>query len=262
MIFLMIGCVLCFSFIFFNRAMRLELEFLALRSRFISTVSHEFKGPLTAIIQLAQLLETKRVKTLARRQVYYRIILEQSQKLSSLIDNLLNFSRLKQKQWTYYFEEITLPPFLEDILQKFREKLKDTNWQIQLQKLNNGIVFQGDRLAMEIVFNNLIDNAIKYSKSVNKLDVTLTSDQDKIQIAIRDYGIGMNADEVSKIFHEFYRGKSTAMKTVRGSGLGLTIVQQIIADHQGRIKVESTPGKGSIFIVELPLTKEVRKNHL
>jgi signal transduction histidine kinase len=253
MIFILIGGVLCFSFIFFSRAMHTELEFLELRTRFVTTVSHEFKSPLTAIIQLAELLDSKRVKTLAKRQLYYQIILEQSRKLSSLIDNLLNFSRLRQKQWTYYFEEIAVAPFLQEAVQRFRERLKGGDWQIKLRQLKKGATIRGDRLALEIVMNNLIDNAVKYSGSIHKVEIILTSHRKMIQMNVRDFGIGMSAGEVDKIFHEFYRGNSPAMKTIRGSGLGLAIAQQIIADHLGRITVKSMAGQGSTFIVELPL---------
>lgn len=259
-IFLLISSVLVFAFIFFSRAMRAELGFLALRSRFIATVSHEFKSPLTAIIQLAELLDSKRTRSESRRRLYYSIILEQSRNLSGLINRFLDFSRLKNRQWNYEFEEILLGPFLQHVIQKYHERLEGSDWQIRLSLPEDEIAFRGDRLAMEIVMDNLLDNAIKYADTVHRIDVTGSAQQNKIYIKVRDYGLGIGAEESRKIFHEFYRSSTPVNKNSRGSGLGLAIVQQILADHHGRIELEKTAGKGSLFCMELPLLEPGRRD--
>ena len=252
-ILLLISSVLIFAFIIFSRAMRAELGFLELRSRFIATVSHEFKSPLTAIIQLAELLDSKRTRSASRRQLYYGIILEQSRNLSGLINKFLDFSRLKNRQWNYDYEEIHLGTFLQRVIQKYNERLEGSDWQIRLSLPDDEVAFHGDRLAMEIVLDNLLDNAIKYADTVHRIDVTAIARPNKIYIKVRDYGIGISAEESRKIFHEFYRSPAPVNKNSRGSGLGLAIVHQILADHHGRIELEKTAGKGSLFCMELPL---------
>lgn len=252
-ILLLIGSVLVFAFIIFSRAMRAELGFLELRSRFIATVSHQFRSPLTAIIQLAELLDSNRTRSDTRRRLYYRIILEQSRNLSGLINKFLDFSRLKNGQWNYDFEEIQLGTFLQRVIQKYHQRLERSDWQIQLALPEKEVAFRGDRLAMEIVLTNLLENAVKYSENVHLIDVIASAGQSKLCIKVRDYGIGISAEESRKIFHEYYRSPRPVNKNSRGSGLGLAIVHKILADHLGTIKLEEHTGKGSLFCVELPL---------
>jgi signal transduction histidine kinase len=245
-------CGLFFTLLTINN----EIKLSRMKSNFISTVSHEFKSPLTSIRQMAEMLVHGRVTSTEKQQKYYTTILQQSERLSHLIENILDFSKLEEGQKIFRFEKADIISVLRDIVDTFQSFRNDDGFQISLEISDPlpRIVF--DREAIAQVFHNLIDNACKYSGESRVIKVQVYSDPEMVAISIRDEGIGIAKEDQDKIFSRFFRAGEELSQTVKGSGIGLAIVKQIVDAHHGEVIVESSPGKGSVFTVKLPLSQK------
>jgi len=252
-IFIAIVIILAFGLIFTLQTVNNEIHLSKMKSYFMSTVSHEFKSPLTSIRQIAEMLVRGRVPSPERQQKYYTTILQQSERLSHLIDNILDFSKMEDGQKFFHFEKADIIPVVKDVVESFQNQTAGQGFNISLSipELIPDIVF--DREAMEQVMHNLLDNACKYSGESRNIEVQLLPKGSMIIISVRDNGIGIRKEDQDKIFSRFYRGGEELTQTVKGSGIGLTIVKQIVEVHKGEITVESSPGKGSRFIIRMPL---------
>ncbi|MDB4581570.1 HAMP domain-containing histidine kinase [Draconibacterium sp.] len=251
-IFIAVLVILVFGLIFTLQTVNNKVELSKMKSSFVSTVSHELKSPLTSIRQIAEILVHKKVSS-ERKEKYFNMILQQSERLSHLIENILDFSKMEAGQKQFHFENTDLAVVAENVIQSFQDRLAANNFQIHLSISGSVQKISGDREAMEQVLYNLIDNAIKYSGKANKVDISLDSDDESVLISVRDYGIGIQKNEQEKIFQQFYRVGEELIQTVKGTGIGLTIVKQIVEAHKGKITVESSPGKGSTFILKFPV---------
>jgi signal transduction histidine kinase len=203
---------------------------------------------------MAEMLVHDRVPSPERQRKYYTSILKQSERLSHLINNILDFSKMEEGKRSFLFEKADIVPFVRDIVETFLQHTADQGFLIDLvipEPLPD-VVFDGE--AMEQVVHNLLDNACKYSGDSRKIEVHLLSKGNKIVISVRDFGVGIKKEDLDKIFSRFYRAGEELTQTIKGSGIGLTIVKQIVEAHHGEIAVESSPGKGSTFTVRLPLT--------
>jgi len=256
-IFILIAVLLVFGLFFSLHTVNNELNLSRMKSYFMSTVSHEFKSPLTSIRQMAEMLVRERVPTKERKVKYYTTILQQSERLSHLIDNILDFTKMEEGHKVFRFEQADIVTVVRDVVELFREITTGSEFQINLKISNDlpKIIF--DREAIEQVVYNLIDNAFKYSLESKVIDIRLFREDDHIVFSIKDYGVGIRKEDREKIFSRFYRAGEELSQNVKGSGIGLAIVKQIVAAHHGEITVESSPGKGSKFSVKLP----VRNNH-
>jgi signal transduction histidine kinase/tetratricopeptide (TPR) repeat protein len=254
-IFIAIVIILACGLFFTLQTVNNEMHLSKMKSYFMSTVSHEFKSPLTSIRQMAEMLVRGRVPTPERQQKYYTTILQQSERLSHLIDNILDFTKMEEGHKIFSFEKADIVPVVKDIVELFQELTANSGFQINLVTPENlpDIVF--DREAIEQVIYNLIDNACKYSCESKTVDVQLFLAGTNIIISVRDYGIGIKKEDQEKIFSRFYRAGEELAQNVKGSGIGLAIVKQIVEAHHGEITLESSPGKGSTFMVRLPLSE-------
>ena len=254
-IFIVILIILACGLFFTLQTINHELNLSRMKSYFMSTVSHEFKSPLTSIRQMAEMLVRGRVPSPERQQKYYTTILQQSERLSHLIDNILDFSKMEEGQKIFRFETADITPVVKEMVESFQKLTADEGFHISLtipEPLPD-VVF--DREAMEQVIHNLIDNACKYSGESRTVEVQLYPKGGKIVISVGDHGIGIGKEDHDKIFSRFYRAGEELTQTVKGSGIGLTIVKQIVEAHQGEVTVESSPDKGSIFNVILPISQ-------
>lgn len=202
---------------------------------------------------MAEMLVRGRVPSPERQQKYYNTILQQSERLSHLIDNILDFSKMEEGQKIFRFEKADIIPVIKDIVESFQKHTADEGFHISLSipEPLPDVVF--DREAIEQVMHNLLDNACKYSGESRNIEVHLLPKGSKILISVRDNGVGIRKEDQDKIFSRFYRAGEELTQTVKGSGIGLTIVKQIVEAHQGEITVESSPGKGSKFTIRIPL---------
>jgi len=253
--FFLIAGILIFGLIFTIRAVNHELELAKMKSDFVSTVSHEFKSPLTSIRQLAEMLKAGRVPSDERRQRYYDVLVEQSERLSLLIDNILDFTKIEGDRKKFDFEMADIGTLLQEIVSTIQDRVRHKGFVIQVEIVKPLPSIKVDRAAITQAINNLIDNAIKYSGEAKKVFVRAFTENQYLIIAVKDFGVGIKKDEIDKVFERFYRGGDELTRTVKGSGLGLTLVKQIVESHHGNVHVESEPGRGSTFSIRLPLQK-------
>ncbi|MDZ7288694.1 MAG: HAMP domain-containing histidine kinase [candidate division KSB1 bacterium] len=252
-IFILIAVILVFGFVFTLRSVGHELEVAKMKSDFVSTISHEFKSPLTSVRQLAEMLQTGRVPSEARRQQYYDVIVEQSERLSILIDNVLDFARMEEGRRIFAYAIMDIAGLLREVVSRIQHQVQHTGFQLHAEIPEHLPPVRVDRIAIAQAVTNLIDNAIKFSGNGKHAEIQVFVENDHLVIAVHDYGIGIAKDEINKIFERFYRGGDQLTRTVKGAGLGLTLVKQIVQAHHGAIHVESEPGKGSTFTIRLPI---------
>jgi signal transduction histidine kinase len=251
--FILIAGILTFGLIFTIRSIAHELELAKLKSDFVSTISHEFKSPVTSIRQLSEMLKTNRVPTRERRVQYYDILVEQSERLSLLIDNILDFSKMEEGRKKFVFEKTNIHEVLQEIISTIQDRVRHEGFVIEVKITGPLPIIKLDRAAISQAINNLIDNAIKYSAEIKKVVVNAYTENHYLVISIQDFGTGIRKEEIGKIFDRFYRGGDELTRKVKGSGLGLTLVKQIVEAHQGKVEVKSETGKGSVFTVFLPI---------
>jgi signal transduction histidine kinase len=254
--FLLIGGILVFGLVLTIRTVSHELELARMKSDLVSTISHEFKSPLAAIRQLAEMLHSGRLPSEERRQKYYDILLEQSERLSLLIDNVLNLARIEEGRREFFFEAADLGVLLQEVVSSIREQVGHEGFEINFEAGKEIVTAQVDREALSQALANLLDNAVKYSGDSRKVMVRLSVEDEQAVIVVRDSGIGIRKDELDKVFERFYRCGDELTRTVRGTGLGLSLVKEIVAAHGGSVHVESEPGKGSTFSIRLPLGRQ------
>ena len=251
--FILLTCILIFGLILTIRIITHELELGRMKSNFVSTVSHEFKSPLTSIRQLAEMLQRGRVPSEERRQRYYDVLLEQSERLSLLVDNILDFARMEEGRKEFSFEKVDIGSLLEEIVSTFQQRVRHEGFTIQAEIDKRLPLIQADSSAITQAVTNLIDNAIKYSGEAKQVYVRAFTENQYLIIAVQDFGIGIKPEEIDKVFERFYRGGDELTRMVKGSGLGLTLVKQIVQAHHGTVYVESEPGRGSTFYLRLPV---------
>ncbi|MHC4510859.1 MAG: ATP-binding protein [Planctomycetota bacterium] len=252
-VFILLAGILIFGLTLTIRIVTHELELGRMKSDFVSTISHEFKSPLTSIRQLAEMLQTGRVPSQERRQRYYDVLLEQSERLSLLIDNILDFAKMEEGKREFAFETVDMGSLLEELVSTIQQQVRHEEFTVQAKIDAPLPSIRADRAAITQAISNLIDNAIKYSAGAKDVHIHgFTKDQCLI-IAVQDFGVGIKPEEIDSVFERFYRGGDELTRAVKGSGLGLTLVKQIVQAHHGSVHVESKPGHGSTFSIRLPL---------
>jgi signal transduction histidine kinase len=234
--------------------MRREAEIAQLKSDFVANVSHDLKTPLSVIRMFGETLEMDRVPDEARREEYYRVITRESERLSRLIDNVLDFSRIERGRQTYDMARTAIEPLVRDTLDVFAYPLAQQGFKIETRVAPDlpDVLMDADAVGQALA--NLIDNAMKYSDARRSITVAAARVGDELAITVTDEGIGIAAKEQGKIFEKFYRVGRSETQGRRGSGIGLALVRHIAEAHRGRVTVESRPGEGSRFTLWLPMT--------
>jgi signal transduction histidine kinase len=256
-IFILIGLLMVLGFVFIMYTLNIELRLNKLKSEFISNVSHELKSPLTSIRMMTEMLHHNRVQTEERKSAYYLAMLEESEHLSHLIDNILDFSRIENDRKKYDFIDLDLNELLFKFLESIRERFTEPGFNIRYSCPDSVPIIMADRNAILQVFYNLIDNAVKFSGTSKEIDICLFSKNDELLFCVKDYGIGISCKDQGKIFDRFFRGSEPQLMGIKGSGLGLTIVKKIVEIHKGSLTLDSKPGEGSTFCVHLPIYKNI-----
>ncbi len=239
--------VLIFGAFLIVRTISHEMEIIKIKSDFVSSVSHEFKTPLTSIKALAERLQEGKVKDQSKAEQYFSIISQDTEKLTRLVKNILDFSRIEEGKKEYEFKETDVAQLVAQQIENFRkdEIQKDVKIQAQIPKNIPHLLADKDALSQAII--NLLDNASKFSGDKKEIYINLKSDAENVIIEVKDKGIGIPHDEINKIFDKFYQGKNALRQSVKGTGLGLTLVKHTVEAHGGRISVESNIGQGSTF---------------
>jgi signal transduction histidine kinase len=236
-----------------------ELALARLKSDFVSNVSHELRTPLALIRLYAETLELGRITTGDKKQQYYRIIRKESERLTALINNILDFSRIEAGRKEYEFRNTDIAELVRNTLESYRYQIEQQGFAFEENIDSNLPAVPVDREAIARALVNLVNNALKYSRDEKFLGVKLYRDNGVVKLEVADHGIGITRRDQSKIFEKFYRAGDPLVHNTKGSGLGLSLVRHITQAHGGEIAVESTPGKGSRFILSLPLTSAAQQ---
>jgi len=235
------------------RSVSKEMALAHLKADFVSNVSHELRTPLALIRLYAETLELGRITTEEKKDEYYRIIRKESERLTALINNILDFSRIEAGRKEYDFRETDIAELVCNTLDAYRYQIEQQGFAFE-QSIDSSIPrMRVDREAIARALVNLVNNALKYSANEKFLGVNLYRVNDLLKLEVVDRGIGITRREQSKIFEKFYRTGDPLVHDTKGSGLGLSLVRHITQAHGGDVQVESTPGKGSKFTLSLPL---------
>jgi signal transduction histidine kinase len=229
-----------------------EMTLARVKSDFVANVSHELRTPLALIRLYAETLELGRLKDKEKYQEYFRIIREESERLTALINNILDFSRIEAGRKEYEFQETNLAELVHSTLESYRFQIQQNGFAFEENISSDIPPVNVDREAIARSLLNLVNNALKYSKDRKFIGVSLYRSNSSINLEVRDRGIGIPANEQEKIFEKFYRCGDPLVHNVKGSGLGLSLVRHIARAHGGDVLVESEPEKGSKFTIALP----------
>ncbi len=234
------------------RNVRRESELAKLKSDFVSNVSHELRTPLALIRMYAETLEMGRLSGEQKKQEYYATIVTETARLSRLVNNILNFSRLEAGRMPFTLRPSDLNAVVHNTVDVWRELLRTESVEVVVALDPDLPVVRIDDEAIGEALMNLIDNAVKYGGDKKFLKVATGADAAGVTVRVEDHGIGILRKDLSRIFEMFYRTQEHSGTNSRGSGVGLAIVRNIMAAHGGTVEVESTPGTGSTFTLRFP----------
>ncbi len=236
-----------------TRSLSRELEVARLKSEFVAAVSHEFRTPLATLLQLTDNLADGRVSTDERRSAYYQRQRRATNRLSRLVERLLDFGRMEAGALRYHFEPVNLGRLARDVVDEFESVAATGGREIKVDIDPELPEVYADPEALGQALWNLLDNAIKYSPGQPAVWVEVVREGDFAAIRIRDDGLGIPRQEQKQLFRKFFRGSAAGSTHVKGAGIGLAMVDYIVRAHRGRVRVESEPGKGSTFTILLKL---------
>ncbi|HET6373126.1 MAG TPA: HAMP domain-containing sensor histidine kinase [Candidatus Polarisedimenticolia bacterium] len=231
-----------------------EMRLSQMKGDFVSNVSHELRTPLASIRVFGEFLRLGRVTSPEKVREYGEYIESESRRLTGLVNNILDFSKIESGRKTYEYEPTDVTDLVGRTLRTFEVGLSHEGYRIALETPREPLPdVRIDAEAISQALTNLLDNAVKYSDGSKQIEVSLARQDDSIAISVKDHGIGISRDEQRKIFDRFHRVSTGLVHDVKGSGLGLSIVDHIAKAHHGRVTVVSEPGKGSTFTLVLPI---------
>jgi signal transduction histidine kinase len=238
------------------RSVHREMKLAKLKSDFVANVSHELRTPLALIRLYAETLEMGRLSTKDKFQEYYRIIRKESERLTALINNILDFARIEAGRKEYDFRETDVGQLVRSTLDAYRYQIEQQGFRLEENIAEDLPPVPVDREAIARSLVNLVNNALKYSSDEKFLAVHLYRANGDLKLEVEDHGIGIPRHEQQRIFENFYRVGDPLVHNTKGTGMGLALVRHIVQAHGGHVSVESTPGKGSKFIITLPVNRE------
>jgi two-component system phosphate regulon sensor histidine kinase PhoR len=237
---------------FMARAIRREAAVARLQSDFVAAVSHEFRSPLTTVRQLAELLESNRLPSEERRLRYYRVLAAEAARLQRLVETLLNFGRIEAGATRYRFDTVNATDLVRAVIREMESFAHDAGMRIDFAERDTPLFVRADEDALGVAVRNLVDNAIKYSPGQSSIGVECATVDHQILIRVIDSGPGIPASEQRTIFDKFVRGQAAVNGNVKGTGVGLSMVKQIVLAHGGEVRLASVVGRGSTFTIRLP----------
>jgi signal transduction histidine kinase len=253
LVLVLVTLVLGAGWFFIFRSLARERQIAELQSDFVAAVSHEFRSPLTSIGHISELLAHGRLEADGPRREAYGVLVRDTARLRGLVEGLLDFGRFDAGPSAFRFEEIDVGELVETTVADFRDRAAAEGFRIDVVGSLESVVARADREAMTRALWNLLDNAVKYSPDSRTIRVELAATGDRVAVGVRDRGIGIPSEEQQRIFDRFVRGTAAKSRRIRGTGIGLAMVRQIVAAHGGEIAVASEPGQGSCFTIQLPV---------
>ena len=238
--------------LFQNEEISKLAELNILKNYFVSNVSHELKTPLTSISLFSELMLVNHDISIEKKQEYLQIVIGECERLTRLINNLLDFSKIEKGTKEYDLQIIDLNEIVNSVIKSTSYFIKLKNFKLNYENNSSEYLISGDSDSLKEVFYNLIDNSIKYSGNNKEISISTYSTGQKHFFAIQDRGIGIKEEHQKLIFDAYYRVDGSATNAVGGAGLGMFIVYNIIKAHDGSITIESEYGKGTKIIMEFP----------
>jgi signal transduction histidine kinase len=258
------------GFLSARRAYLRQEQLGEMKSNFVSSVSHELRAPLASVRLMAENLERGTITEPVRQRDYYRLIVQECRRLGTLIENVLDFARIEQGRKQYEFEPTDVAALVQRSVQLMQPVAaeKAVTLQVDHPEPPPGLMEAGsvslDGPAVQQALVNLLDNAIKHSPSGATVTLAVAGQPQPaaLLLSVADVGPGIPREEHERIFQRFYRRGPELRRETQGVGIGLSIVRHIVEAHGGQVRVESTVGQGSRFVMELPLgdRSRVRKH--
>jgi signal transduction histidine kinase len=230
-------------------------ELNKMQSFFVSSVSHDLQTPLTAINMYLDLIRDKKNLSADKRTNYLDTIRGESDRLSKLINNVLDISKIERGVKTYEFSNISLNDLIKHVCASMHYQLSQHNFEVDIDLPDTQVMIVGDESSIDRALTNLISNSIKYSTTKKYLSIKLTSTKTHALIEIADKGIGINPEDQKRIFNIFFRPEKKCIQSISGAGIGLAIVDHVVKAHGGKIDLKSKPNEGSRFTICIPLQK-------
>jgi two-component system phosphate regulon sensor histidine kinase PhoR len=222
-----------------------------MRKDFVANVSHELKTPITSIKGFSETLLDGAMKDENTLEYFLTIILKESDRLQTLIQDLLDLSKMEQQEFSLNINRLNISDLLQETYAILEKRAKDKDISFQLETPKAPALVEADSYRLKQVFINLINNAITYTPNGGEIKVIVRDEAGFVCVEVKDTGIGIERDELPRIFERFYRVDKARSRNSGGTGLGLAIVKHIVEAHKGKISVESTPGKGTSFFVKI-----------
>ena len=244
-----------YAFYFTVNTIYKQKQLSEIKNDFINNMTHELKTPISTIQLACEALTDSDMNSPESQGTFIEMIKDENSRLKGLVDTVLKTAILDKGQVKLNEEPINLLDVLNRVKDNFSLKISQLGGEIKIENDLPELIFEGDKQHMTNVFQNLIDNAIKYSSEIPKITISTLKTIDKYIVNVTDNGIGISKENLDKIFEKLYRVPTGDLHNVKGFGLGLNYVKSIVELHGGNITVKSTKDKGSSFIITLPLNK-------
>lgn len=226
-----------------------------IKSDFINNMTHEFKTPLATISLAIDAIKNEKVQQDKEKLHYFsNIIKEENKRMNKHVETILQAAIMEKQELQFAFTTVHVHQILQKVIDAYSLQLEEKNGIIQTNFNAKNDILNADEVHLTNLFSNLIDNAIKYSKDNLVIKIATNSNTKVICVKIEDNGIGMSKETLKRIFEKFYRAHTGNVHNVKGFGLGMSYVKTVLEAHKGKIKADSTLGKGSSFTVELPIS--------
>ena len=248
----LMGLVILGATVFGLRYTVRQLELARIKSSFVSNVSHELKTPISLIRLAVETLEMRRISSPEESEKFIRLIGRETQRLNQLVDNILDFARLEAGQRVFKFTDVDLTEVVRETLDSYRLRLEDQGFTLVVDLPDHLPVVRGESNALAQCLLNLLDNAIKYSRTRKEIRVSGAAGNGEVTVSVSDRGIGISPRDQRRVFEKFVRLETGLVHDVKGAGLGLSLVDQIVRAHGGRVEVTSALGEGSTFTLVFP----------
>ncbi|MBC8185297.1 GHKL domain-containing protein [candidate division KSB1 bacterium] len=249
----LVNFVLIFGLYYLIRNVYKEMRLAQMKTDFVANVSHELRTPLALIQMQAEMLEMGRVRTKEKRMHYYQTIMNESVRLTQLINNILDFSRIESHKKEFNLKPTDISALVTNTLEIYRFHIEQKGFVLQKKIAKDLLVIEIDEEAVKLAIVNLLDNAIKFTKDEKRIIISLNKQEKAVVVSIQDFGIGIPESEHKKIFDKFYRIGDSLVHNTKGSGLGLSLVKHIMEIHKGKVILKSKPGEGSTFSLIFPV---------
>lgn len=257
-VYLLFTLIIIAAFYVTVRTMLRQKKLAEIKNDFINNMTHEFKTPIATISLAVDAMRNEKVLQDRSKLGYFSsIIKEENQRMNRQVETILKASQLEKQEVDLNLKPVHVHEVIRDVIDNFALQLEEKQGMVEIQLEAEADLIAADEVHLSNLVNNLVDNAMKYAKEnvPPVIRVSTRSNAKQFIMRIEDNGIGMNKDTVKRIFEKFYRAHTGNVHNVKGFGLGLSYVKTMVEAHGGDIRAESTLGKGSVFTLELPLSK-------